>query len=160
MEIIDLSAAMARFDAGVQVSSIEPSQIEHVLEIVSRVPKDLPQNTATDLIGLCGNADFVPKDPDEQVALMMRFSLLNALMKLGVLNDYMKDDAGRKQVFAAAATIPCDKDDLTEVWFALMLRDAPRELIERTKEEANHAASEPDRPKISEKFIGWIRSHW
>jgi hypothetical protein len=48
----------------------------------------------------------------------------------------MKDEAARKDVFAAAATIPCDKDDLAEALAERLLRSPSPEVVEQTKEEA------------------------
>jgi hypothetical protein len=67
--------------------------------------------------------------------------------------------SGRKRVFAAAATIPCDKNDLAEALAERVLRDASPEVVERAKEEPKNAGQDIDRPKIGEKFIDWIRAH-
>ena len=71
----------------------------------------------------------------------------------------MKDESARKHVFAAAATIPCDKNDLAEALAERLLRDPSPEVLERTKEEAKIAGWDIDRPKIGDKSISWIRSH-
>ncbi len=159
MEDEGLSAAAERLNSGARIPTIEPSQIEHVWEVLSRIPMDRRKNTAVGLSAVRGNPDFAPKNPDEQVALMTRYALLDALLERGILNDYMKAEPGRKHVFAAAATIPCDKNDLAEALAERMLRDASPEVVERTKEEARNAGWDIARPKIGEKFIDWIRSH-
>ena len=63
----------------------EPSQIEHVWEVLSRIPRRT--NTAIGLTAVCANLDFAPKSPDEQVALMTRYALLDALLERGILKD-------------------------------------------------------------------------
>lgn len=153
------SAAVERLNSGAPIPAVEPSQIEHVWELVSRIPLDRRKNASVGLTAVCGNLDYAPMNPDEQVALMTRFALLDALLERGILNDYMKAEPQRKHVFFAAATIPCDKLDLAEAMSERMMRDASPEVVERTKEEAKNAGWDIDRPKIGKKFIDWIRTH-
>src|SRR5215831_8358484 len=102
MENDSLNAAAERIKAGAQIPRIEPSQIEHVWEVLSRIP-----------VMLCS------------------MHLSNA-----ALNDYRKkDESARKHVFAAAATIPCDKNDLAEALAERLMRDASSDVLEQTKEE-------------------------
>src|SRR5215469_11881840 len=136
MENDDLKAAAERINSGAQIPTIEPSQIEHVWEVLSRTPLDRRLKPEVGFTAVRGNPDFAPKNPDEQVALMTRYALLDALVERGILNDYMKDESARKHVFAAAATIPCDKNDLAEALAQRLLRDASSDVVEQTKEEA------------------------
>jgi len=71
----------------------------------------------------------------------------------------MKDEPGRKHVFAATATIPCNKEDLAEAAAERILRDASPEMLERAKEDAKNAGQDLDRPRIGEKIVDWIRAH-
>jgi hypothetical protein len=96
---------------------------------------------------------------DKLFALMARYALLDALVERGTLNDYMDDESLRKRAFAAAATIPCDKNDLGEALAQRTLRNSTPDVVERTKEEARQAGWDLDRPKVGEKFIEWIHSH-
>ena len=79
MENDSLNAAAERIKAGAQIPTIEPSQIEHVWEVLSR-----RTNMATGLATACANLDFAPKSPDEQLALMTRYALLDALVERGI----------------------------------------------------------------------------
>jgi hypothetical protein len=159
MDTDELNYAVEQINAGAQIPQIQPSQIEHVWEVLSRIPVERRTNAATGLTLACASSDFAAKSPDEQVALMTRYALLDALLERGVLNDYMNDALGRKRVFAAAATLPCDGNDLAEALAERMLGDASPEVMERTREEMKNAGRDLDRPKIGEKFIGWIRSY-
>ena len=154
-----LNLAAEQINAGAQIQMIEPSQIDHVWEVLSRIPVDRRTNTAIGLTAVCGNLQFAPKSPEGQVALMFRYALLDALLARGILNDYMNDELARKQVFAAAGTLPCNKNDLAEALANRLLRDAPPEVAERTREEMKNAGWDIDPPKIGEKFIEWLRSH-
>jgi hypothetical protein len=159
MEDEGFSEATERINSGAPIPAVEPSQIEYAWEVLNRIPKDRRKPTTVGLTAVC-NPHFALKNPDEHVAWMTRFALLDALLERGILNDYMKDESGRKHVFAAAATIPCDKEDLAQALAERMLRDASPEMLERTKEEAKNAGWDIDRPKIGEKFVDWIRTHW
>jgi hypothetical protein len=159
MENEGLSAAVERLNSGAPIPAVEPSQIEHAWELVSRIPVERRKNASGGLNAVCGNLDYAPNGPDEQIALMTRYALLDALLERGILNDDMKAEPERKHVFAAAATIPCDKRDLAEALAERMLRDASPEEVERTKEDAKNEGWGIDRPKIGEKFIDWIRTH-
>ena len=159
MESEGLNAAVERINSGAPIPAVEPSQMEYVWELISRIPVDRRKNAAVGLTAVCGNPDYAPKNPDEQVALTIRFALLNALVERGILNDYMKDEPTRKRAFAAAATIPCDKNDLAKALAERLLDDASSEVVERAKELAKNAGQDIDRTKIGEKFIDWIRTH-
>jgi hypothetical protein len=159
MENDELRAACERINSGAQIATIEPSQIEHVWEVVSHIPIERRQNTTIGLTAARGNPDFAPSNPDQQFALMARYALLDALVERGTLNDYMDDESLRKRAFAAAATIPCDKNDLGEALAQRTLRNSTPDVVERTKEEARQAGWDLDRPKVGEKFIEWIHSH-
>jgi len=151
------STSLERINSGAPIPTVEPSRIEHVWELYGRLPMN--RYATVGFSAVSNNLDFGSENPDDHVAWMTRFALFNALLERGTLNDYMKDEPGRKRVFAAAATIPCDKNDLAEALAERVLRDASPEVVERAKEEAKNAGQDIDRPKIGEKFIDWIRAH-
>jgi len=81
MEDDGLIAAAERLNAGAPIPTIEPSQVEHVWEALSRIPMESRKNSAVGLTAVCGDAEYAPKNADEQVALMTRFVLLDALLE-------------------------------------------------------------------------------
>ena len=153
---------LERINAGAPIPTIEPSQIEHVWERLSHIRRETQQNGTVGVTAVCGNPEFAPRNPDEQIALSIRYALLDALVEQGVLDDYMNDRSERQHVFIAAATIPCDRNDLAEALAGKKLRELSRDLVERTKEELKNPGSDVARPKIGEigeQFIAWIRRH-
>jgi len=154
-----LEAALERIKAGAPIPPIEPSQIERAWERLSRIRRETLQNATVGLTAVCGNSEFAPKNPDEQIALSIRYALLDALIERGVLDAYMNDASARQHVFVAAATIPCDGNDFAEALAGKKLREASRNVVEQTREELKNAGSDVARPKIGERFIDWIRSH-
>ena len=156
----DLHAATERFDAGEQILQVEPSQIAHVWEAMSRIPIEARQKTAA--IGLdvaFGDPDLARRNPEQQVALMVRYALLDALIERGNLNPYMSDESLRKRVFAAAATIPCNKNDLGEVLVQRLLRKSPPEVAQKVEQEMRQAGCDPDHPRVYDKFMEWMRDN-
>ena len=159
MEEHGMEAALKRINAGALIPTIEPSQIEHVWERLGPLRRETRQPGTIGLTAVCANSEFAPKNPAEQIALSIRYALLDALVERGVLDDYMNDPSARQHVFVAAATIPCDGIDLAGALARKGLREASRDLVEQTIEEPKNAGSDVARPGIDEKFIDWIRSH-
>jgi hypothetical protein len=159
MEGDDLRAATEQINASAQIAQVEPSQIEHVWEIVSRISAEIPQDSGIGLAVARGDPDLAPRNPEQHVALAARYALLNALVEQGIFNDYMEDESLRKRVFAAAATVPCYKNDLGEALAQRMLRDSPPDVVEKAKEEMRQAGCEPDHPKVGYKLIEWMRDN-
>lgn len=160
MPIDDLSAATERINAGAEIASVEPSLIEHMWQAISSIPKEQRQSTGVGLHAVAlGDPDRLPQNPDQRVAMLMRYALLDALVERGILDEYMKNESLRKKVFAAAAQFPCDKNDLGEALAQRLARDSPPDVAQKTREEFRQAGCDPDHPKVSGKFIDWMRDN-
>lgn len=155
------SAATERINAGAEIPTVDPSLIEHLWLAINRIPRPQRQQTA---IGLGAFArcdpDALPKNPDEHVAMMARCALLDALVERGVLDDYMKEESQRKKVFAAAASFPCDKNDLGEALTERVLRDLPPDQLEEANEQLKQAGYDRDHLRVTDKFITWMRDNY
>jgi hypothetical protein len=68
-----LEATLERIKAGVPIPPIEPSQIERVWEGLSRIRRETLPNVTVGLTAACGNPEFAPKNPVEQIALSVRY---------------------------------------------------------------------------------------
>jgi hypothetical protein len=150
-----MAAVAARVNAGDAIPEVDPSRIEYMWETMSRFPRSKDKT-----VGLGAVAGSDPNawkiDPEEQIAVVFRCKILEALIDRGVLNDFMKDEAGRNKVFAAAATLKCNRDDFGEAPAQESIREAPPEVREKMKKELRLAGCDPDHPAIVEKFIAWI----
>lgn len=155
----DLRALAEEINAGAQIPTIEAAQIEQVWEALSRIPVNRRKSEDIGFTGVCVNPALAPKNAEEEVALMARYALLNALLERGFLNDHMNDESARKRVFVAAATLPCDTNDLGEALAERLLCDKPADVVERTREELKNAGWDLNRPKVVEKFVSWIHNH-
>jgi hypothetical protein len=160
MQIDDLDAAAGRINAGAEVATVEPSLIEQMWKRMSSIPKEQRQSTPAGIYGICGviaDPDSFPQHPDQRVAMMIRYALLNALVERGILDDYMKDESLRQKVFAAAALFPCDKNDLGEAVAQRLFRDSSPDVAQKAGEELSRAGYAPEHPKVGGKFIEWMR---
>jgi hypothetical protein len=148
----DAFGATERINSGAEIPTVSPSLIEHLWVTISRIPKPLSPHT-----GIClGDPDALPENPEQQVAMMARYALLDALVERGILSEYMEDEALRKKVIAAAASLPCNKNDLGEALAEKLLRDLPPERLEEAQKELSEAGYDPAHLKVAEKFIEWM----
>src|SRR5215471_9149525 len=113
MQEDEFKAAIERLNAGAEIPAVAPSLIECYWNAISQLPKQQGMS-----VGICvGGFPTVdhaemPQNPEQQLALMSRYGLLDALVRRGILDDCMADEAIRKRVFAAAATFPFNANDL------------------------------------------------
>jgi len=170
METDDPNAVTDRINAGAEIASVEPSLIEHMWQAISSIPREQRQgrtveilfkaSTAVDLHAVAhGDPDLLPQDPAQRVAMMMRYALLDALVERGILDEFMKDESLRKKVFAAAALFPCDKNDLGEALAQQLPLNSPPDVAQKTSEDFRQAGYDPEHPKVSGKFIDWMRDN-
>src|SRR6266567_6003942 len=59
--------------------------------------------------------------PERFLPIQWRHKLMSALVQRGVLDDYKHGEELDEKVFRAAATIPCDKNDLAEAMLPRLL---------------------------------------
>ena len=154
-----LEAATERLNAGAQIVQLEPSLIEHMWKALSRIPRNEAQPTAVGYIAAQLAPELEPRSPEHKLAMMARYALLDELIERGILDDYMKDETLRKKVFAAAARLPCDQNDLSEAVAERVLRRSPPDIREKTKQDLLQAGYDPDHLKVADKFIAWMRDN-
>jgi hypothetical protein len=152
----DLNAAVDRINAGAEIATVDPSLIEYIWKKISSIPKELRQRASGGHLAVLAEPDRMPQSGDQRAAMMMRYSILNALVERGILDEYMKDESLRQKVFAAAALFPCDKHDLGEAVTQRPVRESSTDVVQKTVEEA---AYDPEHPQVGEKFIEWMRHH-
>ena len=152
-----LEAATDRLNAGAQIAQVEPSLIEHMWKALSRIPRN--QGQPTGFVAARLEPDLAPRNPEQKLAMMARYALLNALIERGILDDYMKDETLREKVFAAAARLPCDKNDLLEAVAERVLQQSPPGITQQTKEDLAHLGYDPQHLKVADKFIAWMRDN-
>ena len=155
----EFRAAAERLNAGTEIPAVASSLIQHMWEAMSSIPKEQRQHTAIGLEAIAG-PDVVLQKPEQQVAMIVRYFLLEGLIELGLLDEYLKDEAQRKRVFTTAASFPCNKDDLAEATMHRVLRDSPPEVIQKASEEFRQAGYDPQHPKVGERFKQWMQDNY
>lgn len=153
----DDGAAADRVNAGEPIAPVEAFLIETAWELSNRLAPTKQHSVGFDLVAMAGNNPNLPAlGPDQRLAFSLRYGLLDALLQRGILDSYMEEAELRRKVFAAAASLPCDKNDLGEAFFLKRLRESPPDVAEKMTEEARQAGYDPDHPKLDEKFTAWM----
>lgn len=94
---------------------------------------------------------------DNLAALTLRLGLLRSLLERDVLRDYLQGDEVPDEVFAAAADIPCDKEEISEAMLQLVMKQRPDADCSELKHEMIAHGYDPNAPKIDSKFLMWLR---
>jgi hypothetical protein len=125
----DDGAALARLNAGEPIAPLEFSWMERAWNLWSHLVRERRQTVGIHLGAIAGNeANLASLSPDQRIAFSFRYALLDALITAGILDRYMDDAKLREKVFAAAATLPCDKNDLGEAMMLKRLRESPQQV--------------------------------
>lgn len=154
-----LEGAAHRLNAGAQIAEVEPSLIESMWKALSRIPRTEGQPTASGHTAVKLDPELAPRSPEQKLAMMARYALLDALIERGILDDYMKDETLQRKVFKAAAQLPCDQNDLREAVAERVLRQSPPDASQKIKEDLARGGYNPDHLKVADKFIAWIRDN-
>jgi|GEM_PF-4673018 hypothetical protein len=159
MQNDEFIAATERVNAGTEIPAVTSSLVEHMWEAMSSISQERRQHTAIGLEAIAG-PDLVLLNPEQQVALTVRYFLLEGLIELGLLDENLKDESQQKRVFAAAASFPCNKDDLADATMRRVLRDSPPEAAQKAYEEFRQAGYDPERPEVGERFKRWMQDNY
>jgi hypothetical protein len=150
----DDGAAVARLNAGEPIGPVEFSLIERVWNALSRFRREQPQSIGIDLGAIAGNDSSLSSlSPGQRIAFSVRYALLDALIRAGILDRFMEHAKLRQKVFAAAASLPCDINDFGEAMMLKRLRESSPDVVEKMKEEMRQAGYDPNHPKLGEKFV-------
>jgi hypothetical protein len=153
----DDGAAVARLNAGEPIAPVEFSLIERVWNALSRFRREQPQSIGIDLGAIAGNDSSLSSlSPGQRIAFSVRYALLDALIRAGILDRFMEHAKLRQKVFAAAASLPCDINDFGEAMMLKRLRESSPDVVEKMKEEMRQAGYDPNHPKLGEKFVSWM----
>ena len=153
----DDAAAAARLNAGEPIAAVPFSLIERAWNALGHLARERQPSVGIHLGAVAGNdPNLSSLSSDQRVAFTVRYALLDALITAGFLDRFLEDAKLRQRVFAAAATLPCDKSDLGEAMILKRLRESPPDIVEKMIEEMRQVGYDPDHPKLSEKFMAWM----
>ena len=160
MEPDDMRRVVEQFNSGAPMPTVEFADIKQTWPVMKRMITEarLRPNAA---IGLgayaAAGVDMASRDPEQMMAVAMRQQFLNSLLERGVLNDHLHGDDLDDEVFLAAGSMPCDKEDLGEALLLLRLSQDPAEAVAEAKEKLRQQGYDPDHPRIDAKFLAWLR---
>lgn len=149
----DIAAAVERLNAVAEIPAIAPSLIEAMWNGINCVPREERQRMM--MTGVMVDPTQIP---EQTVALSLRYGLLDALIERGALDDYMMIDSERCKVFTAAATFPCNAEDLLDAMSQRIVRESPEQAAQKTKE-LTEEGYDLDQPKVVEVLKQWMREH-
>jgi hypothetical protein len=156
----DYGEAVGRLNAGEPIAPVDASLIERAWKALSQLDAIQRNSAGIQLGAVAGNdSNASALSPDQRLAFSVRYALLDALLKRGILDAFMEDAKLRCKVFAAAASLPCDKNDIGEASFLRRLRESPPDIVKKMTEEARQAGYDPEHPKLDEKFIAWMNAN-
>lgn len=78
-----LEAALESVNAGAPIATIDPYLVERMWEALSRIPRDPEQRPAVHLAAKL-HPDLAPRNPEQKLAMMLRYVLMNALIEIQV----------------------------------------------------------------------------
>ena len=149
-------AAMAQINAGAEVPAIDPQFVEASWDVLATLPPERRRNAAIGLGAVAGRGlESLP--PEQEVALLIRITLLNALSECGVLNDYLSENTLKRKLMTAVASVPFTKNDLAEALSQRIFREATPEVAEKARREMIEAGLDPDFPGIARRLTDSLR---
>jgi len=118
-------------------------------------------NLSTKAFGLGAialDASDLDASQDKLAALTIRLALLQSLFERNVLRDYLDGDELTDEVFQAAASIPCDKEEIGEAIVPVAMKQRPELECSELKREVIAHGYDPEQPKIDSRFLAWMRN--
>jgi hypothetical protein len=152
-------ALVERFNSGAPIPPVSASDIKQLWDASRRMNADMPPRSDV-AIGLGVYLAYgveAAVDPERFMAVQWRHTVLSDLLERAVLADYLRDSEPDDRVFAAAATMPCTKDDLGQAMLPQVLAQMPSEEAVKMREEMKASGFDPAKPNIDSKFIRWLQ---
>ncbi len=153
-------SATERLNAGEDIPRVDPLVMEAFWNVVSKIPRERRGHTAIGVdVFWMPSSNNTPPSPEQRVAFLARYALLDALLERGFFAKYMEDESQRQKVFCTAANFPCNKDDLGEAFAERLLRDSAKEQVEQTRRELQKAGYDPNHLRVLDKFREWMQDN-
>lgn len=145
--------ASKRFESGDPVKAVDVNYLRTAWERWNEFGKKHPN---TSLGAAVMGLDDGEHTAEQAHAAWIRLMLLNAMVERGVLSTYVNAGKPVPELFLAAATMPCTKEDLAEAMIQRTLLAATPEAAAQSKHEMQVGGYDPDHPMIDGKFLEWV----
>lgn len=160
-QVESLQTMIKQFDEGAPFPPVSPSDLKQLWDVTRRMNAEIPPEPGV-AIGLGVYAAYgfeaASAGPEIYMPIQWRHEVMWSLVQRGVLKDYVHGEELDEKVFVAAATMPCNKNDVAETMLPLLLAKSP-EIAEKAKENMRAEGYDPDKPNIDSKFIEWLRNN-
>jgi hypothetical protein len=148
------------FNAGAPTPVVDAAELKRAWRFVRkhRESSEYGEGKANGWIAFA-NPGYPTSNPsgENHTAMMLRYSLLNALLERGVLREFVKDEELADAVFQAAATMPMDREDLAEAMILQRILDLPAEQAAQWRASLQSEGADLSHPKIDDKFLAAVR---
>jgi hypothetical protein len=153
-------AMIKQLNEGAPIAPVSASDVKQLWDATRRMNSDMPPSSDV-RIGLAVYAAYgfeaASAGPEQFMPIQWRHRLMSALVERGVLDDYKHGEELDEKVFRAAATIPCNKEDIGETMMPLIFAQISAEDAQKAKQEMLAGGYDPDKPNIDRKFLDWLR---
>ena len=154
IEADEFMKSSQQFEAG---EPAKPVDIEYLRTAWDRWNEFGKSHPNTSLGAAVMGLDDGNHSAEQAHAAWVRLMLLNAMMERGVLSRYVTGGKPSAELFAAAATMPCTKEDLAEAMIQRTLKAASPEAAAQSKIEMQAGGYDPEHPMIDSKFLEWVK---
>ena len=96
---------------------------------------------------------------DRCFPLFWRHLLLSFLVERGILNEYKHGEDLDERVFNAAATMPCNLEDVGETMLPQLLAQSPADVLSEAEEHMLARGYNPEKPNLDGKFLDWLQKN-
>jgi hypothetical protein len=154
-------ALVQQFNEGAPFAPVSASDLKQLWEVTKRIKADFPSRPEVAIGGgifASYGIDFV-NEPERFTSATYRLEILSDLLGRGVLKDYVHGERVDENVFSAAASMPCNKNDLAQVMIPRLLAESPADVAAKATEEMLAGGFDPASPNIDQKFLDWLRTN-
>jgi hypothetical protein len=161
-QVESLQAMIKQFDDGAPIPPANPHDLKQFWDVSRRINTDMPPRPGVAIgLGIFASYGFeaASAGAEKYMPVEWRHELMSSLIKRGVLKDYVHGEELDEKVFAAAATMPCDKTDVAETMLPFLFSKSSKEDAAKAMEEMRAGGYDPDKPNIDGKFLDWLQNN-
>jgi len=151
-----------QFNSGAPIPTVTVSDMKQMWDAMRRMSAEVPTRPNTAIgVGVYAlyGVEAASRGAEHFFPVMLRHTLLSALVDKGVLREHLTGESLDEKAFRAAATMPCDKNDLAEALLERMLAQSPPDVVAKAQAEMSAVGYDPNKPKVVAKFLAWLSDH-
>lgn len=152
--------ASEAFNRGEPVPSVSADDMRQLWDATGRLHRDHPprEDTAIGMSIFVAYGVTFADEPARFMAAQLRCQLLRDACSRGLLSAHMIDGEPDDKLFAAAAAITCNLEDLAETMLRGLLSKSSAEAASTLAELRAHGV-DPEHPKIDNRLVRWVQEN-